>query len=178
MDCLSRTLPFQSYQRRTYLQSLRFLSLHSFTLSPSTSVLFLSKRPLKWLTFAGDLVVALLLLFFLREKRALLSHTSNIQQALLWNCTDLGQRLISLSLLTKPGLRVRILLAFRPLWFNIAPEDMTSHHRQRLCDISFAPMQQKRWWSFPWSSSIIYEQLGSRTETAQNLGVIRQEDSV
>lgn len=67
---------------------------------------------------------------------SLLSHASNIQQALLWNYTDLGQRLISLSLLTNPGLRVCILLALRPLWFNIALPDMTSHHRQRLGDMT------------------------------------------
>lgn len=72
--------------------------------------------------------------FFLPQSKVCRLTPANIQQALLWNCTDLGQRLISLSLLTNPGLRVCILLAFRPLWFNTTPPDMTSHHRQRLCD--------------------------------------------
>ncbi len=113
-----------------------FISPFSDSLSPLLFC-FSPKDLWKWLTFKGDLIVVFLFCFFFSSiKWALLPHASNIQQALLWNCTDLGQRLIPLSLLTNPGLRVCILLAFRPLWFNIAPPDMTSHHRQRLGDIS------------------------------------------
>lgn len=63
-DCLSRTFPFQHHQRQQNLHMLRFLSLHSLTLSLSTSVLFLSKRHLKCLTFKGDLIVVFLFCHF------------------------------------------------------------------------------------------------------------------
>lgn len=66
-----------------------------------------------------------------------------------------------------------ILLAFRPLWFNIAAPDMTPHHRQKAGDISLDPCDVKRRWSFLQSPSIMHEQLGRGEETGQNLETIR-----
>lgn len=72
-DCLSRTSLFQCHQRRQYLPMLRFLSLYSPFLS--TSILFLSKRPLKWLTFKGDLTVDFLFYYFCSHKTSFaISH--------------------------------------------------------------------------------------------------------
>lgn len=116
-----------------------FSSLHSLTLYLHLGFVSLQKTS-KMTDIQGWPHCSFLIrLFLLPQSKLLLSHASNIQQTLLWNCTDRGQRLISLSLLTNPGLRVCILLAFRPLWFNIALPDMTFHDRQRLCDISLVP---------------------------------------
>lgn len=127
----SRTFPFQHHQRRKNLPILCFLSLHSCAFSLS---------PLHFVSLWHSALTLLLSTLFSpshkNELCCLMPPTSS--DALLWNCTDVGQRLISLSLLTKPGLRLCILLALRPLWFNIAPADMTSHS-----DISLLPMWQR-----------------------------------
>lgn len=104
-------------------------------LSPFTSVLFPSLQHAFETDFQGWPHCSFLILTFFPAHRKVCCLTpANVQQALMWNCTDLGQRLISLSLLTNPGLRVCVLLAGRHLWFNTTPPDMTSNHRQRLCD--------------------------------------------
>lgn len=88
-----------------------FSILHP-SLSTSYFLFVFFQKCLKRLkTFLGDL-------FLSRSETCCLSKTSNIQPALLWHGTDLGQRLISLSLLTNPGPEVCIWLAFRPQWFN------------------------------------------------------------
>lgn len=117
-----------------------FISPFSPSLSPSD--LFPSKRPLKKkLTFKGDLVVVFLFCYVPSLFCSLRAAISSSFCCL--NCTDLGQRLISLSLLTNPSLRACILLAFRPLRFNNASADMTSHYRQRLGDMSLVPCNKE-----------------------------------
>lgn len=172
MDCLSRTFPFQHHQRRQNLPMLRFLSLRSPTLSLHLCFVF-SQTDLwdDWHPRLTSLCFSYSAIFS-SIKQLCVPHRANIRRALLWNCTDLGQRLISLSLLTNPGLRVCILLAFRPLWFNIAPPDTTPHHRQRLGDISL--VWQRDGGLFLRSPSIIHDQLGSRAETGQNLETNRR----
>lgn len=132
-DCLSRSFPFQHHQRQQNLHVLRFLSLQ---LSVSTSVLFPSlQHAFETTDFQGRPHCSFLILpLFPAHSEVCCLTLANMQQALMWNCTDLGQRLISLSLLTNPGLRVCVLLAGRHLWFNTTPPDMTPNQRQRLCD--------------------------------------------
>lgn len=112
------------------------LFIAPFSNSPSPLVLFPSlQHAFETTDFQGWPHCSFLILpFFPAHSEVCCLTPANMQQALMWNCTDLGQRLISLSLLTNPGLRVCVLLAGRHLWFNTTPPDMTSNQRQRLCD--------------------------------------------
>lgn len=74
---------------------------------------------------------SLILMFFIVQQPLWSLTPVNTQPALLWNYTDLGQRLI-LSHLTKPSLKVCVLLALRAWWFNVESLDMTMHHKQKL----------------------------------------------
>lgn len=113
------------HQRRELSLQDVFLSAPSKKAKLADATLFLV--PFSY-SLSSLLVVVFSFVYFSSQKA---SHANNITR----NCTDLGQRLISLSPLTNRGLRVSILLAFGPLWFNITPPDMTPHNRQRLCNI-------------------------------------------
>lgn len=60
-----------------------------------------------------------------------------------------------------------------PLWFNIAPPDMTSHHRQSLGDVFGYKLQGDGGVFHKAHYSMNNEQLGSRRMSDQNFEIIK-----
>lgn len=140
-----QNISFSAPSKRAKLAyAVLFISPFSNSLSLSPPLFCFSPKDIRndWRSRVTSLYFSYLLIFPSKSKVCCIT-AANIRQALLWNCSDLGQRLISLSLWTNPGLRACILLAFRHLWFNITSPDMTTHHRQRLCDISLVPCDKE-----------------------------------